>query len=134
MEIKDFLDTVYLGDRGCMMILIDGWNSEVKIQVTCISRVRGDKWNFYDAEDLKNGFLVFEGVKSVELSPRGLIPNDLINEIIVEKHTESPELTTVVISVDSVDDNAQRSEVNIKIVAKSLALEAENGLGGRIRH
>lgn len=134
MEIKEFLDTVYLGDRGFMGILIDGWNSEVKIQVTCISRVRGDKWNFYDAEDLQNGFLVFEGVKSVVFSPGGLIPNDLINEIIVESYSEDPEFARISISVDSVDGSGCHSEVGIEIVAKSLALEAENSSGVRIRN
>ncbi len=52
MNIPDFLKTIYLGDRACKSILLDGYENEVKIQIDCISRVRGETWDYYNEENL----------------------------------------------------------------------------------
>lgn len=52
MKPDDFLNSIYLGDRACKAILLDGWRKEVKIQIDAISRVRGETWDFYSAEDV----------------------------------------------------------------------------------
>jgi hypothetical protein len=129
MNVVDFIRTIYLGDRGLKSILIDSWNSEVKIQVTCISRVRGKTWNYYTKEDLPDGFLVFEGVRSIEFEPTGVIPNDLINDLRAEPLAGG---FMIVMQVDSVNDVGDRTEVLIRLHADSMALEDHAHPGRRI--
>ena len=114
-----------------MSIFIDGWNSKVKIQMTCISRVRSSNWDFYTDEDLPNGLMVFEDVKSFSVSPNGAIPNDTINEIWVEE-AEPDGSCVIAVSVDAVDDSGSRSEVEIRIRASSMSLEDVRNPGVRI--
>jgi hypothetical protein len=64
MKPDEFFRTIYLGDRGCKAIVLDGWRDEVKIQIDLISRRRSKTWDFYSAEDVEDGFLVFEGGRS----------------------------------------------------------------------
>lgn len=132
MDVVAFIKSIYLGDRGCKSLLIDGWSEEVKIQVDCISRVRSATWNYYTDEDLTDGFLVFEGVKSIDIKPGGAIPNDLINEIRAQPLTGEQAKYLIVLSIDSVDTKANRTEVEISIRADSMALEACDKPGERI--
>jgi hypothetical protein len=129
MNPIQFLRTVYVGDRGCKSLLIDGWNAEVKVQVTCISRVRSDSWDYYSAEDLQDGFIVFTGVRSITLTPSGVVPNDSINDIRAESISEDQFL--IVMRVDAVDAGT-RTEVEIRIMAASMVLEDASAPGQRI--
>ncbi|MGT2443457.1 DUF6258 family protein [Ensifer adhaerens] len=81
MKPDDFLNSIYLGDLACKAILLDGWRKEVKIQIDAISRVRGETWDFYSAEDVVDGFLVFEGVDHISFDPPGNMPNDDFGDI-----------------------------------------------------
>ena len=79
MNALEFFGTIYLGDRHCTSVEMDGHSEELRIGVNLISRVRGSEWNFYDAEDVENGSLVFEGIKFANFDRSGPIPNDWID-------------------------------------------------------
>jgi hypothetical protein len=116
MNALDFLNTIYYGDRACKSICIDCWKSEIKVQLTSISRIRlGDVWNFYNAEDLDDGFIVFEGVQSITIEPTGLIPGDLVISIEASLITDNPPRYLFVLGIGAVDNPTV--EVRIGIVA-----------------
>ena len=69
MNPVELRDTVYLGDRYIKSIFFDEKNRIVKIQINEISRVRGSGWNFYNAENIIDGFIVCEGVKKYIFNP-----------------------------------------------------------------
>lgn len=122
MNPRDFLNTIYLGDRACKKITIDGWSRRVGIQVDCISRLEKgtESWNYYNAENVDDGWLVFGEVSSVSLTPTGMIPDDLINGIEV---TYADGKYCFEISVGSAIANGETAEVNIQIVAQDMTLE-----------
>ena len=130
MNIPEFLKTIYLGDRGCKSILIDGWCDEVKIQVNCISRVRDETWNYYIKEDLDDGYIVFEGVRSISIKPDGVIPNGFVNDISAELVNENEYLIKLNIDADTSDGFHDGAE--IEIIAKSMSLEDKLKPGVRI--
>lgn len=93
------------------------------MQVTCISRVRTATWDYYTAEDLQDGLVVFEGVKSIAFEPSGVVPNDSINDIRAEPLSGDQSKYLVTMSVDAVDATGSHTEVQIRIHADSMALE-----------
>jgi hypothetical protein len=137
MQPAEFIKTIYLGDRACQNLLIDGWNERVVIQVDCISRIRSASghWDFYTDEDINEGLIVFTGVRSITFSPQGPIPNDLINSLEVlslesESVSENSEQAYVFqLSVGSVDSQGHMAEVTITIVAGCIHLESPDERG-----
>ncbi|XDD49563.1 DUF6258 family protein [Leptospira sp. WS92.C1] len=131
MQLDDFINTIYFGDRGCKSIILDGWNDEVKIQITCISRIRAESWNYYTDEDVENGYLVFEKIKSIHFDPPGFIPNDTINDINVEKL--QGDFYKIILNISSADLESNYTCIDVQIVAKTLAIEDPKYPNIRIR-
>lgn len=129
MDPKAFLRTIYLGDRACKSILIDGWRDRVLLQVTLLSRIRSPsgEWEFYSAEDIVDGAIVFTGVDSIRFDPPGPLPNDYIHGIEVEERSGSAQRSHVFrIHVSSGERQANPPhyrEVFIEIVAEGIHLE-----------
>ena len=82
--------------------------------------------------DLLDGFIIFEGVKSIAFEPSGIIPNDSINDIRAELLVGDQSKYMIVMSIDAVDSVGDRTEVEIKIRADSMALEDSSKPGERI--
>jgi hypothetical protein len=127
MNPEQLLQSIYLGDRACKAVLIDSWKKRVAIQVDVISRLKpGAKtWEFYTDADITDGWLVFSDVRSVRFEPAGPLPNDLINEVSV-KPTDSPEGQPAYLfelSIGSVDDSGNSTEVFVRVEASGLHLE-----------
>lgn len=125
MTSSDFIRTIYLGDRSVKAIQIDGWNNLVRVQVDCISRIRSDSgnWEFYTAEDVVDGLLVFTDVDSLRLIPPGPIPNDAIHGLKVQEvpgGNAHDELHCFEISADSVDRGGSHTSVMMEIVARGI--------------
>lgn len=80
MKPEQFIKTIYLHDRACKKIEIDGWKRIVKIQIDEISRIRNPsgEWSFYNEENIIDGYIVFTDVRSFVFDPPGFIPNDEI--------------------------------------------------------
>lgn len=127
MNPEQFLQTIYLGDRGCKAVMIDSYNQRVAIQVDVISRLRpGAKtWDFYSDEDIKDGWLVFTDVRSVRFEPSGPLPNDLINDVSVKAFDSSGSQPGYFfeLSIGSVDDTGNSTEVLVKIEAGDVHLK-----------
>jgi hypothetical protein len=123
MDVKAFLSTVYVGDRACKSITIDAWNTTVRVQIDCISRIRSPSgtWDYYVDEDIRDGFLVFEEVQQCELRNAGYLPNDAINSIEVVETQD--DVVTIDLSIDSVDEEAYHHETVLRVTCKAVHLE-----------
>jgi hypothetical protein len=124
-----FAKTIYLGDRACKSLAIDGWNRVVRITVDVISRIRSPsgEWEYYTAEDIEDGQLVFEGVRSVSVTFDGPLPNDWIDFTSVRPiglpGAAGALSHEYALSVGCVDDDGNAQESTIKITAERLYLE-----------
>ena len=131
MDPKQFLQTVYLGDRACKSLLLDGWNNRVCLQIDTISRIRSASgaWEYYCAEDIQDGLLVFTGVHRVDIDPPGFMPNDQI-EILsveplapVENNSTTPECYSIHIQCAAHNRDGKWETVDLHIVAEGVHLE-----------
>lgn len=74
------IERIYLGDRAVKGFEIESQSEVIRIQIDCISRLRidTDMWDFYDEEDIENGYMVFYKAYYFEVVPSSIIPGDYI--------------------------------------------------------
>ena len=121
-----FLKTIYLGDRGVTGISMDSVRKTVKIHIDCISRVRGENWNYYTDEDLENASIVFTGCKKFFFDTNGMLPSDFIDIESVEQ-TAADEYT-IVFDVSSYSfAEKQHIPAKLKIVFQNVCPESQDG-------
>jgi hypothetical protein len=87
-------------------------------------------WDYYTAEDLVDGWLVFAEVERCELINDGRVPNDTINRVDVIE--QSGDVFTVELSIDSVGPDAEHYETVLRVRCKSLHLEDSARPGTKI--
>ncbi|GAA5786679.1 DUF6258 family protein [Chitiniphilus shinanonensis] len=121
MNVCDFINTIYLGDRAVKSVWIDCWGKEVKVEIDCISRIRGKKWNFYIDEDVVNGRLVFFDVCYVSFGSSGLVPNDYIDDLCAVEDEGGGYL--IKLTAGFLGDELHHKDAVMEIKAKSMAIE-----------
>jgi len=126
---SEFLKTIYLGDRACKSITIDGWNNCVAIKVNEISRVRSEsgRWECYNDENIVDGLLVFSDVRTILFDPAGPIPNDYISGLDAEPLADGHYRFRF--SAASVGQSASSTEALVVMEAKRLHLEDPSAPG-----
>lgn len=124
MNPKEFVNTIYLGDRFCKRIIIDGYNDQIKIQINMISRIRNNSgnWKYYNDENIEDGMIVFNGTESIIFDPQGYLPNDEIQFVSVDE-IEGNGKFIFRISAASCNKYGEYEDVIITIVAREIFLE-----------
>ena len=133
----EFLRTVYLGDRVCKAVRIESWKDEVVLEVNVLSRIRSasGNWEFYSAEDIVDGRIVFTGVDAIHFEPSGPIPNDYINDISVKLASSDPENKRWIfeVSIGAVGADSIGKEVVVRIRGTDVHLEDPQRADFKIR-
>jgi hypothetical protein len=134
---SEFVKTLYLGDRACKRIIIDGWRKRLAIEVDKISRNRNPagQWEFYSDEDIVDGMIVFEGLGSFEFVPQGFVPSDWIEFVSIDQMCEvsrdKPHFRAT-LSLGAVDEQGNAKELTLTVCATSLHLEDPSRPGVKI--
>lgn len=125
MKPEEFIKTIYLGDRACKKIEIDGWNKIIKIQVDEISRIRNSsgQWDYYNEENIKDGYLVFENSSFFVMNPQGYLPNDWIDIVSVIEQETMFEFILSVGHAGIINGEAKYIEITLSIKAQQFYLE-----------
>ena len=121
-----FLKTIYLGDRGVTGISMDSVRKTVKIHIDCISRVRGENWNYYTDEDLENASIVFTGCKKFFCDTNGILPGDFIEIESLEQLADNE--YSIIFDVSSYScDEKRLVPAKLKIIFQGVCLESCDG-------
>jgi hypothetical protein len=128
----ELMNTVYLGDRACKTITIDGWGRRLLLQVDCLSRIRDPSglWKFYTDEDIEDALIVLTGVRSVALEPPGVIPDDYFVDWHVDSLTDG--LYRFLFTIGGSGPMEQTGSANLVVVASGVHLEDPKRTGKEI--
>jgi hypothetical protein len=130
----ELLQSIYLGDRVIVGIFIGTYERVAKIQIDCISRIRSADglWNFYTAEDIEDGLLVFSQVYSLRIEPAGSLPCDYVVDFGVCEVT-TPQFAGYEFHFDSADPNGpNKGFAKVIILAKEFHIENPKVPGAKI--
>jgi hypothetical protein len=130
-----FVKTIYLGDRYCKSLTIDGPDRRVSLTVDLISRIRDPSghWNFYDKEDIEDGRIVFEQVTWCSIEPQGFLPSEWIDIVSVEPSADANGYYYFTISLGAaIDPPGYTKELTMKITAARFHLEDPKRPGTKI--
>lgn len=139
MSPQDLIKTIYLGDRICLGLILDGSKGRISIEVDCISRVRSASgtWDFYCDEDIERARLVFEDARWFSMDPPGFIPNEYINGFeIVAGGNPTPDTNNRLVFrllIASVNEEGIPTQVTVEIHAAGFYLEDPANPGIEIR-
>ncbi|AFS78650.1 hypothetical protein Curi_c16430 [Gottschalkia acidurici 9a] len=132
MNLEEFLETIYVGDRFIKSIIIDSQQKEVKIQFNLISRIRSSSgaWDFYNNENIENGLIVFTDIETFSFDPPEIIPNDELYDWRITKMDESG--YEIDLYMGSYNNYGDHQEVKLKLKTKGIYLEDPLNQGTKI--
>lgn len=116
-RLKEFINSIYLGDRYCERVEIN--TDKIIIQINLISRIEegSREWNYYSQEDIEHGCLVFDNV--AEYSQSSELPfNDEIYKIQVTG--KENDIYSFIVYGCSVSDEAFSTDIQLHIRAKKF--------------
>lgn len=122
MNIERFIESIYLGDRFCTKLVFNGSKNQVELHINLISRIRSESgdWNFYSDEDIINGAIVFNGIRSIGIGKLDLLPNDQIDRIHVKKKENG--FYEFIIEMSHVDHDAITHDLTMCLEAEGAYL------------
>lgn len=123
MNVEQFMKTIYLGDRFLKEIVIDSYNKEIKLKINVISRIRNSEgvWNYYNNENIQDGYIIFSDAQKFSLEPGGVIPNDEINDW--ECRELEKGVFEILFYIGSYNFENEYKEVKVSLHTKQVCLE-----------
>ena len=129
MTPNEFLTTLYFGDRYCTKIVIDSFNDSLEIHMNDICILDYGKnigeLNFDSSNSIENGIIKISQVSKVIFPDNGLMPNDQLYDIIVNKF-EDDLYEFIIYASHGHQDIPKTTDIEIKVFGKEIELVNPN--------